>query len=73
MTEFAERNVPKDLELLPELHSKDPESALLGFILEKLAEKDLQRLAVVEQLLSKSDDELVNFLDSIESLGDNKS
>lgn len=53
-------------------HSKDPESALLGFILEKLAEKDLQGLAVVEQLLSKSDDELVNFLDSIELLGDSK-
>lgn len=43
--------------------AKDPESASLKAILEKLAEKDLRGLAIVEQLLSKSDDELVNFLD----------
>lgn len=43
--------------------AKDPESASLKAILEKLAEKDLRGLAIVERLLSKSDDELVNFLD----------
>lgn len=46
--------------------AKNPESAFLKAILEKLADKDLQGLAVIEQLLSKSDDELVNFLDSID-------
>ena len=44
-------------------HSKDPESKLLAAILEELAKKNLQELVAVKQLLSKSDDELVNFLD----------
>jgi hypothetical protein len=44
-------------------HCKDPESALLKVILEKLADKDLQGLAIIEQLLNKGDDELANFLD----------
>lgn len=44
-------------------YSKDPESALLVVILDKLAEKDLQGLAIIEQLLKKSDDELVDFVD----------
>ena len=48
-------------------YSKDPESALLTVILEKLAKKDLQGLIIVEQLLNKSDDELVNFLESDET------